>query len=88
MTNDKDKKPAKGPEADPDKKEKEQPSRKEDMKDSSKEEDEGKDPHRGITDTPPQTKEMLPGDEDPDGYFDEDGAIDEELEDLEDEEDE
>lgn len=46
-----------------------------------------KDPHRGTTETPPQDKEMMPGNRDPDnGYIDEDGAFDEELEDLEDEE--
>lgn len=46
-----------------------------------------KDPHRGITNTPPQDKEMMPGGQDPDeGYLDDDGELDEELEDLEDEE--
>ena len=50
------------------------------------EEDE-KDPHRGITNTPPQDKEMMPGGQAPDeGYLDDDGALDEELEDLEEEE--
>jgi hypothetical protein len=50
-----------------------------------KKEDE-KDPHRGTTETPPQDKEMMPGTRDPDsGYIDEDGALDEELEDLEEE---
>lgn len=51
--------------------------------------DDEKDPHRGTTETPPQDKEMMPGNRDPDsGYIDEDGAFDEELEDLEDEEEE
>ncbi|MFA6060508.1 MAG: hypothetical protein WC756_20070 [Taibaiella sp.] len=54
-------------------------------KEQHKNEDE-KDPHRGTADTPPQAKEMMPGSQDPDsGYIDEDGALDEELEDLEDE---
>jgi hypothetical protein len=47
-----------------------------------------KDPHRGITNTPSQEKEMMPGGIDPEDYFDEDGALDEELEDLDDEVDE
>jgi hypothetical protein len=48
--------------------------------------DDEKDPHRGIADTPPQDKEMMPGGQDPDsGYLDDDGALDEELEDLEEE---
>lgn len=48
--------------------------------------DDEKDPHRGTAETPPQTREMLPGGADPEDYFDDDGALDEELEDLDDEE--
>lgn len=43
------------------------------------------DPHRGITDTPPQHEELLPDDEDDDAFEDEE--FDEELELDEDEED-
>lgn len=46
------------------------------------------DPHRGITDTPEQKKEMMPDGTDPEDYFDDDGALDEELEDLDDAEEE
>lgn len=56
-------------------------------KERERTEEDKKDPHRGITDTPPQDKEMMPGGQDPDeGYLDDDGALDEELEDLEEEE--
>ena len=49
--------------------------------------DDEKDPHRGTADTPPQDKDMMPGNSDPEGgYLDDDGALDEELEDLEDDE--
>lgn len=65
---------------------KEKPKQKPQEKERNKNNDE-KDPHRGTTDTLPQDKDMMPGNQDPDsGYIDDDGALDEELEDLEDEE--
>lgn len=46
-----------------------------------------KDPHRGTTDTPPQDKDMMPRNHDPEGgRQDDDGTLDEELEDIEDDE--
>jgi hypothetical protein len=65
---------------------KEEPKQKPQEKKQDKNNEE-KDPHRGTTDTPRQDKDMIPGSQDPDsGYIDDDGALDEELEDMEDEE--
>lgn len=49
-------------------------------------EDKNTDPHRGTTDTPSQHKALDPEGErnNDDEYYDEDGALDEELEDLDD----
>lgn len=60
-----------------------------DPKKPANRQEEDKDPHRGITDTPSKADEMMPGGEDAGDYFDDDGAMDEELEDMDDlEEDE
>ena len=45
------------------------------------------DPHRGTADTPPQHQEIMPGGGDADEYFDDDGELDEEVDDLDDEAD-
>ncbi len=50
------------------------------------EDDKKTDPHRGTTDTPSQHKALDPEGErnNDDEYYDEDGALDSELEDLDD----
>jgi hypothetical protein len=86
MTNDKDKKSTKESKADSDENENGEGSPQPAKPTEKDKKTDDKDPHRGITDTPPQKKEMLPDGEDPEDYFDNDGALDEELEDLDDEE--
>lgn len=58
-------------------------------KEPQDEETTGGDPHRGTAETPSQHKALEPGGErnNDDEYYDEDGALDEELDDLDDIED-
>lgn len=66
-------------------KEKKEQQSEEEQKETPQE-DKSNDPHRGTTDTPSQHKALDPEGErnNDDEYYDEDGALDEELEDLDD----
>lgn len=89
MISDKDRAPKDRTEQDSGKENQEETQQKSQQEEKQrKQEEDTKDPHRGITDTPSKAEEMMPDGTDPEDYFDDDGAMDEELEDLDDLEEE